>query len=82
LKNSPTGNLISGNYITLAAAGSFFNDLKQLILALTAENNEELALKTAAILKKGETSGADMLTGFILTLQKKELLCNSSFLVN
>jgi len=82
LNNSQTGNLISRNYICLAQEGSFFNDLKQLVLTLATENDEELTLKTADILRKGETSGADMLTGFILTLQKKELLCNSSFMLN
>jgi len=62
-------NLITNNYLYLAREGRFYQDFKILILALSSGNPNEIDQSTDHILSRGESSGADMLTGFIIMIQ-------------
>jgi uncharacterized protein DUF2877 len=72
-KNGKTGNLISENYISLAEKGSFFADLQQLIVTIIHGTDQEIEQKIRTFLMKGETSGADMLTGMVLAIKNMDL---------
>ncbi len=74
--DSGTENLISANYLSLAWQGRYFGDLKKLLTVLIADDVKTIDHQLQLFLQKGATSGADMLTGLILTLEHREQLAN------
>jgi len=65
-----TDNLISNTFLRLANEGRFFEYFKEMLISLA---NEDKISQSLSFLKKiiltGETSGADMMTGFLLTMK-------------
>ena len=59
-------NPISNNFLRLAAGGFFPEHLKHFIENASKGNIKAAEKNITQILKTGATSGADMLTGFIL----------------
>jgi len=62
-----TENIISKNAISFASKGRFNEVFKNLICSLSGNDDDLLAHNTLRLLQTGETSGADMLTGFLFT---------------
>jgi len=77
-KKAETANLISQTYLDLARRGRYYRDLRELINSLIIGNKTDISQKTAAVLLKGETSGADMLTGFIITIKNSREIFKKS----
>jgi len=67
-----SSNLISTNFLYLACEGRFYQDFKTLISALSSGNSIKINQSIDHIISRGETSGADLLTGFTLTIQNYE----------
>ena len=66
-KNSLGTNRISNTFLYYAHKGYFYGDFKEFIVSLSKDNKTTEPKK---LLEHGHTSGADLLTGFILTIQK------------
>ncbi|MFQ5639820.1 MAG: DUF2877 domain-containing protein [bacterium] len=63
------GNIFSKTFLYLAKEGAFFEKLKKLITALIDSREKEIRLCTERLFSVGETSGADLMTGFWAALQ-------------
>jgi len=63
-----TENIISKNAISFAGKGRFNEVFKNLIYSLSENDDDLLKYNTLRLLQTGETSGADMLTGFLFTI--------------
>jgi len=63
-------NLISNTFLSLAFEGLFVERFKNFIHSLLYEGHEEIFTKIQEVLNVGETSGADMLVGFIFSMKK------------
>lgn len=74
LAASCTENLISRNYLRLAFLGSYFADLKRLILAIISGDFRVIDRNLSLYLRKGETSGSDLMTGLLLALVNRKKL--------
>ncbi len=62
-------NPLTRAFLTMAAGGYFFEKMHTLTDALAARDRSQIELATSDLLAHGETSGADMATGFLLTLK-------------
>jgi hypothetical protein len=62
-----TENIISMNAISFASEGRFNEVFKNLVYSLSENDYDLLKNNTIRLLQTGETSGADMLTGFLFT---------------
>lgn len=66
---SRSGNLLSDTFLYLAKEGLLCEGMKNLIWALFEGGKEEIRSHAKRLLLVGETSGADLGTGFYLTVQ-------------
>lgn len=66
---SRSGNLLSDTLLYLAKEGLLCQRMKKLTLALFEGGKEEIRSHAERLLLVGETSGADLGTGFYLTVQ-------------
>jgi hypothetical protein len=62
-------NLIADSALRMAAKGCFTARVKHLMHALIDGKQRDIRSATDDVLQQGSTSGADWLTGFIMTLQ-------------
>jgi hypothetical protein len=62
-------NVFSNSFLALACRGLAFGRLKDLLLALTAGPAAAVRKTARKLLAVGNTSGADLATGLVLTLQ-------------
>lgn len=69
LAHIKTKNLISNTFMLQAFNGFFYEHLKKFVYSLGQNNNSELEANIRFVLEQGETSGEDMLTGFLYTLK-------------
>ncbi|MCK4338726.1 MAG: DUF2877 domain-containing protein [Candidatus Cloacimonetes bacterium] len=65
-------NLISNTFLYFAKEGLFFERFKNFVLSLLYEGENRIYEYTRTLLTIGETSGADMLIGFLFTLKKED----------
>jgi len=63
-------NLISNTYLYLAKEGLFIERFKNFINSILYEGEKKIYTNIQKILNVGETSGADMLVGFIFSFKK------------
>ena len=63
------GNPLSNSFITLARDGFFFEGLRRLISSLLRGNKDQVRSAAKDLLAHGQTSGADMGVGLLLTLK-------------
>ncbi|MBU1909781.1 MAG: DUF2877 domain-containing protein [Verrucomicrobia bacterium] len=63
-------NVLSAAFLELAHEGRVNEAMKQLIITLTGKKAENVRAAADRVLAQGETSGADVLTGLVLAMQK------------
>ncbi|MHA1448282.1 MAG: DUF2877 domain-containing protein [Candidatus Hodarchaeales archaeon] len=63
-------NYISNTFLLMAKEGLFYEKLKNLCNALMINDAKDIEMKTTLIIDTGETSGADMLTGFLAVFDR------------
>jgi len=70
-QKAKSNNLISNNFLWLAKEGRFFEYFKKFVTSQTHPQSLSLGKRGELnkILSIGETSGADMLTGFLITMK-------------
>ena len=66
-KASETENIISLNAMKMALNGRFHEKMKKTICSLSEKDENKIHTNCLRLLTMGETSGADMLTGFLYT---------------
>ncbi|OIP13662.1 MAG: hypothetical protein AUJ99_01515 [Caldisericum sp. CG2_30_36_11] len=66
---SSNGNVLSNTFIYYSSVGRFYEYFKDYLLAILSDGKNVESV-TRRILNFGETSGADILTGFIISLKK------------
>jgi len=64
------GNLISRTFLELARRGFLFGRMKDLVVALVYGDADAVRGATGRLLAVGESSGADLGTGFVLTVSR------------
>ena len=64
-----TGNVFSNSFLDLARRGLLFGRMKDLVLALMSESEEMVRKSAARLMDIGGSSGADLGTGFLLTVR-------------
>lgn len=69
-KTAQGDNLISNTFLYLAKEGLFVERLKNFIHSLLYEGQKKIYTNIQKIINVGETSGADMLVGFIFSFKK------------
>jgi hypothetical protein len=62
-------NIFSNTFLDLARQGLFFGRMKDLVLGLMSGNGAVVRKATAKLLAIGASSGADLATGFLLTVR-------------
>jgi hypothetical protein len=65
------GNVFSNSFLDLARRGLFFGRMKGLILALMRDSEQAVRKSTEKLLAIGASSGADLGTGFFLTVRSQ-----------
>ena len=63
------GNVFSNSFLDLARRGLFFGRMKGLILALMRDSKQAVRKSTEKLLAIGASSGADLGTGFFMTVR-------------
>jgi hypothetical protein len=63
------GNAFSNSFLDLARRGWLFGRMKNLVLALIRESDEMVRDSAARLMAIGGSSGADLGTGFLLTMR-------------
>lgn len=63
-------NPLSNAFLALARDGRVNEPIKQLVLALRPDREQNIASPAQAVLSMGETSGADLLTGLVMMLRQ------------
>ena len=63
-------NYISNTFLYYAAKGFFFERFKNFVISLFLLDEKEISINTKLVLSIGNTSGADIITGFLMTLNK------------
>jgi hypothetical protein len=63
------GNVFSNSFLDLARRGLFFGRMKGLILALMRDGEQAVRKSTEKLLAIGASSGADLGTGFFMTVR-------------
>jgi len=61
-------NIFSNTFLELASRGLFFEKMKKLIVAMLCEESYAVRAATLDLFAIGATSGADLGTGFLMTL--------------
>jgi len=69
-KNSLGKNQISNTFLKFAYLNKQYEKFFNLLKAMKYDNDEEIINCAKRVLKAGHSSGSDMLTGFLFTLQK------------
>ena len=64
-----TGNIFSNSFLDLARRGLLFGRVKELVFALMYESEEMVRRSAARLMAIGGSSGADLGTGFLLTVR-------------
>jgi hypothetical protein len=64
-----TGNIFSNSFLDLARRGLLFGRVKELVLALMYESEQMVRSSAAKLMAIGGSSGADLGTGFLLTVR-------------
>jgi hypothetical protein len=67
-RTAKAGNIFSNSFLDLARRGLLFGRMKDLVLALMHESEEMVRQSAARLMAIGESSGADLGTGFLLTV--------------
>ena len=62
-------NKISNNFLKYAYLGAFYEDFKNLLRAMALNNREQMKIYGKKVLAMGHSSGADLLTGFFITIK-------------
>ncbi|MFC1521588.1 DUF2877 domain-containing protein [Elusimicrobiota bacterium] len=75
IKNSRVTNPLTKNFLKMASQGRVCERLKNLISAMRKTKHEDIKSALGRYCGIGETSGADFLTGFIMTLKHGEAIC-------
>jgi hypothetical protein len=70
LERASTQNIISNTFLLYASKGQFYERIKNIVEAIAHNDKEKISIYTKALLDIGETSGADIGTGFILMSRK------------
>lgn len=70
LKTAAGDNLFSNAFLALAGRGLLFGRMKDLIEALTHEGENSIRASTERLLAVGASSGADLGTGFFMTVMR------------
>ena len=65
-----TGNVISDNFLLFAYEGCFYERTKNLILSMSRKEETAVKDNTYRLIRYGETSGADFVTGMICALTR------------
>ena len=68
-RTAKAGNIFSNSFLDLARRGLLFGRMKDLVLALMHEGEEMVRKSAARLMAIGESSGADLGTGFLLTVR-------------
>jgi hypothetical protein len=63
-------NLLSNSFLWLARDGRISEKMQKLISALFYHGDTEVKERTEEVMAAGETSGADLLTGFVMTVKR------------
>jgi hypothetical protein len=63
------GNVFSNSFLDLARRGLLFGRMKNLVCALLHEGEDAVRRSAAKLLAIGGSSGADLGTGFLLTVR-------------
>jgi hypothetical protein len=61
-------NVFSNTFLDLAAKGRVFGKMKNLLMAVRGEDSDVLRVAVRSLFAVGATSGADLGTGFLMTL--------------
>jgi hypothetical protein len=70
-RTAKTGNVFSNSFLDLARRGLLFGRRKDLVLALMSESDETVRRSAMRLMAIGGSSGADLGTGFLLTVRGK-----------
>jgi hypothetical protein len=68
-RTARAGNIFSNSFLDLARRGLMFGRMKALLLALMYEGEEMVSASAARLMAIGASSGADLGTGFLLTVR-------------
>jgi len=68
-RTAKAGNIFSNSFLDLARRGLLFGRMKDLVLALMHETEEMVRTSAGQLMAIGESSGADLGTGFLLTVR-------------
>lgn len=68
-RTAKAGNIFSNSFLDLARRGLLFGRMKNLVLALMHESEEMVRKSAARLMAIGGSSGADLGTGFLLTVR-------------
>jgi hypothetical protein len=68
-RTAKAGNIFSNSFLDLARRGLLFGRMKDLVLALMDESEEMVRKSAARLMAIGGSSGADLGTGFLLTVR-------------
>jgi hypothetical protein len=68
-RTARAGNIFSNSFLDLARRGLLFGRMKDLVLALMHESEETVRKSAARLMAIGGSSGADLGTGFLLTVR-------------
>jgi hypothetical protein len=68
-RTAKTGNIFSNSFLDLARRGLLFGRMKALVLALSHESEGTVRTSAARLMAVGGSSGADLGTGFLLTVR-------------
>jgi hypothetical protein len=68
-RTAKAGNIFSNSFLDLARRGLLFGRMKDLVLALMHESEEMVRKSAARLMAIGGSSGADLGTGFLLTVR-------------
>ena len=63
-------NLLSNSFLALAHSGRVTEPMQAFVSALASRASADLARHTRRVMAAGETSGADLLTGFVMTVKR------------
>jgi len=71
--SSRSGNILSDTLLTFAREGRLTEKMKNLVTAVLCGTEDQVRRHTEQLLLVGDTSGADLGTGFCMTMQRREV---------